>query len=472
MTGGDGHDRWALLKPQGIVGLTSLTLGLILFRLEGDCTVTLALELAVIAFLVLLNGWFAMSEMAIVSARKTRLAARAADGDRGAARAVILAENPARFLSSVQIGITLIGILAGAFSGATLTSQLAGWIAQTPVLAPAAEVLAIAIVVGAITYASVIFGELVPKHIALANPEGIAAAIARPMALVARLAAPVVWLLEHSSRLVLALLRVRDSEDSALTEEEMRAVIAEGTESGVIEPREQELISGVMRFGDRKVRAIMTPRSAMMTIDMTWGDDKIREVLRQSRHSRFPVYRGNPDDIIGAIQAKTMLNAMLDGQSPDIAALVEPMEVVHDNGPALRVLDILRDSHIHMALVVDEYGGVQGLVTATDVLAVIAGRPGDSGGDEPLVMREDGSWLVDGDAAVDLVAEHIGCRIMAGADADYATVAGFVLARSRTIPGTGDYFTWDGWRFEIVDMDSRRIDKILISRQNDPPGAE
>ena len=430
---------------------------------------TLALELAVIGFLVILNGWFAMSEMAVVSARRARLAARAADGSRGAEAALALADNPGRFLSSVQIGITLIGILAGAYSGATLTSQLAAWIAQWPVLAPAAEILSIALVVGAITYASLIFGELVPKHIALANPEGIAVAIARPMTAMARLAAPVVWLLEYSSQAILALLRIRPSADAAVTEEEVKAMIAEGTETGVFDPREQDLLAGVMRFGDRKIRAIMTPRSDVEMIDLDWDHDRIRRTLRQSGHSRFPVFRANPDDVTGLVQAKTVLHALLDGGPLDVAALVEPMEVIHDNGPALRVLDTLRHSAIHMALVVDEYGCVQGIVTASDILDAIAGRleDGDPDGGETLVRRDDGSFLVDGDMAADLVAERIGCRIMDEDDAPYATVAGFILSKSRTIPATGDHFVWGGWRFEVVDMDGRRIDKVMIGRLPD-----
>ncbi|CAA7615908.1 hemolysin family protein [Magnetospirillum sp. SS-4] len=433
---------------------------------------TLALELAVIGFLVILNGWFAMSEMAVVSARRARLAARAADGSRGAEAALALADNPGRFLSSVQIGITLIGILAGAYSGATLTSQLAAWIAQWPALAPAADILSMAVVVGAITYASLIFGELVPKHIALANPEGIAALIARPMTRVARLAAPAVWLLEHSSQAILAILRIRKSDDSAVTEEEVRAMIAEGTETGVFNPREQELLAGVMRFGDRKVRAIMTPRSEVEMIGLDWDFERIRATLRQSRHSRFPVFRGDSDDVIGLVQAKTVLHALLDGGALDVAGLVEPLEVVHDNGPALRVLDTLRGSAIHMALVVDEYGSVQGVVTPSDILGAIAGRLEDGDGDEgeSLVRRDDGSFLVDGDMAADLVAERIGCRIMDEDDADYATVAGFILAKSRTIPATGDSFVWGGWRFEVVDMDGRRIDKVMIGRQPEETG--
>ncbi|OAN45723.1 hypothetical protein A6A04_07030 [Paramagnetospirillum marisnigri] len=427
-------------------------------------------ELAIIALLVLINGWFAMSELAIVSARRTRLAARAADGDKGAQAALVLADNPSRFLSSVQIGITLVGVLAGAYSGATLASQLAAWIAATlPSLAAAAEALGIAVVVGGITYASLIIGELVPKQIALADPERIAVFAARPMTLVARFASPLVWLLESSSRLLLGLLRIRKSDDQAITQDEIKAMIAEGTESGVFEPQERDMIAGVIRFGDRRVRAIMTPRGAVDWVDLTWDPTEVLRVLRNSRHSRLPVCRGNSDEMVGVVQSKDLLNRLLDGQPLSPETAVRPLPVVHDNSPALQVLDVLRQSDIHMALVVDEYGGVQGIVTAADILSAILGGLADLGEDEEatMIQRQDGSWLLDGDLAADVVRERLGCRAMAGDRADYSTVAGFILWRSRVIPAAGDCFQWDGWRFEVMDMDGRRIDKVLASRIED-----
>ncbi|MDO8607674.1 MAG: hemolysin family protein [Phaeospirillum sp.] len=431
----------------------------------------IAFEIVVLVFLVVLNGCFAMSELAIVSSRRARLAAKAAEGSKGAAMALTLGENPARFLASVQIGITLVGILAGAYSGATLAAQLAAWLTtQFPPLAPASEALSIAIVVGAITYASLIIGELVPKQIALANPEAIAILVARPMAVVARITTPLLWVLEGSSRVILAILRIRPSTDPAVTEEEVKAMVAEGTESGVFEPQEKEMISGVMRFGDRKVRAIMTPRGDVSWIDLDWDAAEISRVVRDCPHSRLPVYRGAPDEVVGAVLAKDLLNGFLDGAPFDIAPLIRPLTVVHDNAPALHMLDILKQADIHMALVVDEYGCVQGIVTATDILASILGSLSEHGEDYEgaIIQRENGSWLLDGDVAVDLVAERIGCRGLEGKDGDYITIAGFILAQLRSIPTAGDAFKWGGWRFEVMDMDGRRIDKVLISRDDEP----
>lgn len=428
---------------------------------------SLAFEIAVIVFLVLLNGWFAMSELAIVSSRRARLAAKAADGNKGAQVAMELAENPARFLSSVQIGITLVGILAGAYSGATLAAKLAAWLAvEIPMFASISEAIAIAIVVGAITYASLIVGELVPKQIALANREGVAAWVARPMAAVARVTSPLLWVLERSSRFILALLGIRKSSEDIVTEEEVKAMIAEGTKTGVFEPQEKELISGVMRFGDRKIRGVMTPHHEVVSIDLAWDADRIVRTLRECHHSRFPVYRDDQNDIVGVVQAKDLLDLVLDGKPIDAASVVKPVEVVPDNAPALQVLDILKRSPIHMALVVDEYGSVEGIVTAADILSAIAGSFYEHGQNDEgaIIRRDDGSWLVDGDIAIDVAAERLGCRAMIDDDGDYSTVAGFILARSRRIPAAGDHFEWEGWRFEVVDMDGRRIDKVLLSR--------
>ncbi|MBI2239309.1 MAG: HlyC/CorC family transporter [Magnetospirillum gryphiswaldense] len=433
---------------------------------------SLAFEIAVIAFLVLLNGAFAMSEMAIVSSRKARLAMRAAEGSKGAQAAMSLAENPGRFLSSVQIGITLVGILAGAYSGATLAVPFEAWLNRFPVLDPVAEVLSIAVVVGAITYASLIIGELVPKQIALGDPERVAIVVARPMALVARFASPLVWLLEHSSRMTLAVLRIRPAADQSVTEEEVKAMIAEGTQSGVFEPQEQELLSGVMRFGDRRIRGIMTPRNEMVSIDLDWDQDRIIQVMKDSPHSRLPVYRGNSDNILGVVQAKDLLNIFLSGQELRLEDAVKPVQVVHDNSPALMVLDTLKDSLIHMALVVDEYGSVEGIVTAADILSAILGGLSEHGVDYEgaIVARQDGSWLVDGSVAVDVARDRLNCRVLVDEDSDYDTMAGFILSKSRAIPSAGDHFTWQGWRFEVVDMDGRRIDKVLVSRQDEEGG--
>lgn len=429
------------------------------------------MEVAVIALLLLLNGFFAMSELAIVSSRKARLAADAADGRKGSRVALQLADDPGRFLSSVQIGITLVGILAGAFGGATLARTLAAALADAPVIGPYAEAAALAVVVGAITYASVIIGELVPKHVALANPERIAALVARPMAAVAVAAAPLVWLLEASSRLVLTLLGVSKADRRHVTEEEVKALIIEGAESGAIEPEEKEMMAGVLRLGGRRIRGLMTPRHEIEWVDLAWDADTIRAKLKASHHSRYPVCRGNPDDVLGVLQAKDLLNACLEG-GMDVAALVQPIEAVHDNSPALGVLDVLKHSPIHMALVVDEYGSVEGIVTATDLLAAIVGTLSEHGEEyEPeIAQRADGSWLMDGDVPVDLAADRLGLRRLE-AEGEFSTLAGFFISLSRTIPSPGDHVSWGGWRFEVMDMDGRRIDKLLVQREEREGGA-
>lgn len=425
---------------------------------------SLAYEIAVIVALVLLNGCFAMSELAIVSARRARLLPLAEAGDRRARAALALAEDPGRFLSSVQIGITLVGILAGAYSGASLSRQLAAALAAAwPWLAPAAEALAMAVVVGAITYASLIVGELVPKRLALAAPERVAMLVARPMTGVARFAAPLVWLLERSSRAVLRVLGT-PAAGTAVTEEEVRAMIAEGAASGVLQPREEELMAGVLRLGDRKVRGVMTPRAEIAWVDLAWEPERIARTLRESRHSRLVACRSALDNVEGVVQAKDLLDVCLAGGVLDVAEQVRPVTVVPEHAAALAVLDELRRSPIHMALVADEYGTIEGLVTAADLMAAIVGSLGDAGDapEDEIVAREDGSWLVDGDLAADLAAERLGCRML-GAGEGYETLAGFLLARARTLPRTGDVVAAEGWSFEVVDMDGLRIDKVLVT---------
>lgn len=425
-------------------------------------------EIGIVVFLLILNGWFAMSEMAIVSSRRARLEAMAEQGSLGAKVALRLAENPGRFLSSVQIGITLVGILAGAYSGATLAEPLGIWLEAEGFSEGAASILSIAIVVGSITYLSLIVGELVPKQIALGNPEGVAAFVAPAMTLVAKVAAPVVFVLDLSSRLLLTLLRLKNDRGQSVTEEEIRAIIAEGTKTGILEPEEKELMAGVMRFGDRSIRAIMTPRRDIVAIDLDWDPERIVEAITGSTHSRFPVYRGEIDQVQGIVHAKDLLDSTMANRTIDIERALKPVEVVPDTAPALNVLELLRRSPVHMVLVVDEYGSVEGIVTAADILSGIVGSLASEADEDTsaIVRRADGSWLVDADLPVDLVADKIGCRALDDPDRDYETLAGFILSVSKAIPTTGDVLSWQGWRFEIVDMDGRRIDKVLM---NAPP---
>jgi magnesium and cobalt exporter, CNNM family len=421
-------------------------------------------DILVIFLLIILNGVFAMSELAVVSARKVRLKTLAEEGQRGAEIALDLAENPGRFLSTVQIGITLVGILAGTFSGATLAKALGSYLNRFPLIAPTGEPLAIGLVVLSVTYLSLIVGELVPKQLALRNAERIAAAIARPMALLAKTGIPIVYFLELSTAAVLRLLGQHRVPEQTVTEEEGKEVIAEGVTSGVLKPVEQEMISGVMRLADWRVQAIMTPRREIVWIDLEDSAEDIRHKLRETNYSRFPVALGGLDEFLGIVQTKDLLNRVLDGKPLDIkGALCQPL-VVHNHMLALRVLEMIKQSPIHMAIVVDEHGVLEGLVTATDILKAIVGSLAEPGASaEPEIeQREDGSWLMDGNLPVEIVEDLLGLKEIPE-ERDFHTLAGFMLSRFEWIPAAGDHFEWEGFRFEVVDMDGHRIDKVLVA---------
>ena len=425
----------------------------------------LILELAIVGSLILLNGFFAMSELAVVSSRKGRLQQMAQSGSRGARRALKLIEDPTGFLSTVQVGITLVGVLAGAYSGATLAAPLADALGALPWIDASADELAFAIVVIAITYLSLIVGELVPKRLALNDSEGIAAFVAPILALLARIGAPVVWFLRFSTEAVLALLRVRPEPASTVTEEEVRSLIAEGTSAGVFEPAEQDMIGRVLRLADRPARAIMVPRPDVVWLDADDPADAILDAVRDSGHSRFPVARGDVDQAVGVVHAKDLLEQQRRTGAIDlVAAMREPL-YVSDSMPILKLLDRFRASNVHMALVLDEHGSLEGVVTPLDILVAIAGDlPEREGDDEPdAVRREDGSWLLDGRMAIDEVERILEAPAIAS-EGDYATIAGFVLNRLGHIPQPGESFVWRDWRFEVVDLDRRRIDKVLATR--------
>ncbi|WP_026784322.1 hemolysin family protein [Pleomorphomonas koreensis] len=429
-------------------------------------------EIGVIFILLILNGLFAMSELAVVSSRRPRLEAMASKGSKGAATVLKLAADPGRFLSSVQIGITLVGILAGAYSGATLSEPLSRLLLSWGVSASAASPLSIALVVGLITYFSLVIGELVPKQIALANPEAVASLMARPMLGIAFIAAPAAFVLERSSRLIIASLGLKATGQSSVTDEEIKAVIAEGTSSGILEPEEKELMAGVMRLADRSIRAVMIPRPDITGIDLDWDDRRIIEALANSSHSRYPVFTGSIDMVQGVIQAKDLLDQHLKGEPLDIRSRIRQVDMVPDTASALDVLDTLRRSPLQMVMVIDEYGSVEGMVTAADILTAIVGNLGGEPSEEvsEIVERVDGSWLIDADLGVDLVAEKINCQGLNDPDRDYETLAGFVLSVTKAIPATGDVVDWRGWTFEIVDMDGRRIDKVLVTAPQSPQG--
>jgi putative hemolysin len=424
------------------------------------------LDAAIIVGLILLNGFFAMSELAIVSARRPRLRAMQTQGVRGAGTALALAEDSGRFLSGVQIGITLVGIINGAYSGATLAEpvgqRLSIWFGLPPTLA---EEVGFGVVIAIATYLSLIVGELVPKQFALRSPETIAAMVAPVMRQFARITTPFVWVLDQSSQLVFRLLRQNRDNTQTVTEEELRSVMADAASAGVIEAEESQMIAGIMRLADRRVRGVMTPRGEIDWIDADANDATVRAQLARTPHSRLLVAHGGVDDIIGVLQARDVVQALIEGRPLDLVALARPAPVLPDVLDAVDALVALRDADIPMALVHDEYGHFEGIVTPSDLLAAIAGgfrSDIDDFNDPPAVERDDGSWLISGALPADELAETLGLTLPD--ERDYETAAGLALEQLRHLPETGEKFRVSGWQFEIIDMDGRKIDKLLAIR--------
>ncbi len=419
---------------------------------------------AAILALIVLNGVFAMSELAIVSARKPRLQALVKIGRRGAATALKLQQDPGRLLSAVQIGITLISLLAGAFSGRVLEQPVGERLALIGL--PASWAFALVIIIT--TYVSLIIGELVPKQFALRNPEPIAALVATPMNLLAKATAPIVWLLDRSSALIFKLLRMDRESKQHVTAEELHLVVAEASRSGVIEESERAIISGVVRLADRPVREVMMPRTDIDWIDIDADEATLRQRFVETPHTRVPVAEGSVDNIVGVVQSRDIVATLLDGQPLDLRALMRPLLIVPDQVDAMDALATLRRADVPMVLVHDEYGHLEGLVTPADLFIAIAGQflsDQDDGADPDVVEREDGSLLVSGSVSADALAERL-CIDLPG-DRDYATAAGYVLAVLRKLPRVGESFQEQGWRFEVVDMDGRKIDKLLVSEVTD-----
>ena len=423
------------------------------------------IDVAIIVALIFLNGLFAMSELAIVSSRRARLEAMARAKVRGAETALTLAADPGKILSTTQIGITLIGILAGAYSGASLGQPVAARLQWLGLAAQTTETLGFALVIGLTTYASLVIGELVPKQIALRAPERIAAVAAGPVLALAWGAAPVVWLLDSSSALLFRLMRLNRQTEEHVTAEELHLIVAEASKSGVIEEHERSIISGVVRLADRPVREVMTPRTDVEWIDATLDEAGVRAALMVASHSRLPVAEGSVDKVVGVVQARDVAIALFRGEPLDLRALMRSAPVVLDQIDAMDALDALRQAEVPMALIHDEYGHFEGIVTPADLLAAIAGEFASDADpdDEPSVVeRDDGSLLVAGNMAADALAERL-CIDLPD-DRDYATVAGLALAKFRHLPGEGEHFVEQGWKFEVVDLDGRRIDKVLVSR--------
>ncbi|WP_374301139.1 hemolysin family protein [Paracoccus sp. (in: a-proteobacteria)] len=417
------------------------------------------LEILIVLLLTMFNGVLAMSELAIVSARPARLKVMAAEGSSGAQTALELGAEPGRFLSSVQIGITLVGVLSGAFSGATLGTRLTAALIESGMAPALARTLGVGGVVVLITYLSLIIGELVPKQIALRSPEGVATRISPLILFISRIAAPIVWILDKSGNVVLRLLGQSGESERGISDEEIRVMLSEARTAGVIEPAETEMIAGVMRIADRSARGLMTPRHEVESVDVGEPASDVLQRFRDSRRSRLLVREGSDDDIIGVLSLRDLLSEDV----TDLRPLVQEVPVIREGLPALNVIEELKASPAHMLLVYDEYGHFEGVITAMDLLEAIAGDFPEPGDDEPkAVRRDDGSWLVAGWMPADEFAEMIGLTLPE--DRDYQSVAGLVLDRAGVLPDVGARISVGGWQIEVVDLDGRRIDKLLVSQ--------
>lgn len=424
-------------------------------------------EILIVFLLILLNGFFALSELAVVSSRRARLQQYANEGRRGAATAIRLVDDPSTFLSTVQIGITVIAILSGAYGEAALADPLASVLRDVPYIGPHADPISTAVVISVIAFVSLVIGELVPKRLAMRNPERLACVVAGPMDVISRVGAPIVWLLRSSMELILRLFAAPVGDDPRVTEEEVKTLIAEGTEAGIFEPAEKEMLEGVLRVADRSVRSIMTPRPDVVWLDLEDTVSEIYETIADSGHSRFPVAAGDVDNIIGIIHTKDLLEQSRTGADFDLKAVCRDPVYIHEGTPILKLLESFRASTVHMAVVLDEHGAVQGIVTPTDILVAIAGDLPEREDDMPYaVRRADGSWLLDGQMPVHEVERTLEVRGLSAYEHEYTTLAGFVLFQLGHIPVPGETFDWRNWRFEVVDLDGRRIDKVMASARS------
>jgi len=422
-------------------------------------------DLAIIIALIVLNGVFAMSELAIVSARTSTLEAKAESGSTSARTAIALAADPGKFLSTVQIGITLIGIIAGAYSGASLGGPVGERLAALGLPTRYADETGFAVVIVVTTYLSLIVGELVPKQLALRAAVPVSLVMARPMAFLARAAAPLVWVLDKSSAALIALFGLRERGEHSVTAEELQMIFAEATRSGVIEAEQRQILTGVVRLAERPVREMMTPRTEVDWIHVDADLAEIRQTIEDSPHSLMPVADGSPDTILGVVKVREVLAAMVAGEPVSIRAMMRRAEVVPDQLDAMDALRVLQSSEVAMALVLDEYGHFEGIVTPVDLLTAIVGTfasDQDEGDLPQVVVREDGSLLVAGSLSADALADRLGLDY--GENREFGTAAGYVLSVLKKLPAEGEHFTDQGWRFEVVDMDGRRIDKLLVSR--------
>ena len=425
-------------------------------------------DLLIIAGLILLNGIFAMSELAIVSAKPTTLRAKAEKGSGGATTALSLAANPGKFLSTVQIGITLVAIIAGAYSGTSLGGPVGERLVHLGLNPDYAQQAGFALVIALTTYFSIVIGELVPKQLALKLAVPIAVSMARPMRWIARIAAPVVWILDTSSAAIVRLLGVRPGGQASVTAEELHMLFADATQTGVLEEEQSAILTGVVRLAERPVRELMTPRTELDWLDIDDDEAAIAIKIAESPHSLLPIAQGSPDKVLGVVKVREVLAAQVAGLPVDLQALSKKPEIVPDQLDALDALRVLQQADIAMAMVHDEYGHLDGIVTPVDLLTAIVGQFAsdvDQGEIPDIVERADGSLLVSGALGADTLADRI--AIQYDEDREFATVAGFALAVLKHFPHEGEVFTEQGWTFEIVDMDGRKIDKLLVSKPDE-----
>lgn len=422
----------------------------------------ISLELLIIFLLILLNGVFSLSEMAIVSARKARLQQRVNEGDSRSKVALALSESPNDFLSTVQVGITLIGIMAGAFGGATMSRSLGELFSSIPFLAPYAESLSLGIVILFITLLSLVVGELVPKRLALQNPEQIASIVAGPMLLISRIFSPLVNFLTAVTDLILRLFGVKQNDEPPVTEEELQVLLDQGTQAGVFQEVEHDMVEGVFRLHDRRVFSLMTPRSEIVWLDLNDTHDEIKQVIAESPYSQFPVCEDSLDAVKGTIKARDLLLESLHGEALRLQLNLQPITFIPETAHASRALEIFKSGQAEMLIVVDEFGSVQGLLTISDILEEIVGEIED--GEPQATQRQDGSWLLDGMIEIEDFKEIFNIRYMPDED-EYETLGGFLMTQLGRVPMTADRVEWNGLHFEIMDMDGNRVDKVLVVSQ-------
>jgi len=439
------------------------------------------LSILIIFLLIIINGIFAMSEISLISARKVRLQQMSKDGVRSAQVALDISENPNKFLSTVQIGITLIGILSGALGGASISSDLSLIFQDVSWLKPYSEILSVAIVVLLTTYFSLVIGELIPKRLGMNSPEKIASAVAMPMKAISWLTSPVVKLLSASTDIGLKILGIEKSKDPIITEEEIKILMKQGTQSGIFESAEEDMVTGIFRLGERYIDSIMTPRTEIEWIDLDEPFEVILEQVINSNHSRFPVATGELDNVQGMLLGKDLLSKSLNGATPSIPDIIQTPLFVPDSTSALKALDLIKEAGAHAALVIDEFSGVLGMVTLYDVLKSIVGSIPTAGEEEEIqiIQREDGSWLLDGLLDIDDIKELLGIETLPEEDrVGFQTLGGFMMTMLDSIPEVGQYFDVYNMRFEIVDMDGKRVDKVLVHpinldvQQNDESASE